>query len=86
MRMVYFSGSHDAVAISPMLHGTGPEIFSRNNLRIADKTVRWDDSIVESNHQECLRVFHFRIEPALGQCVPSAVVQSNMYPQMDPRT
>lgn len=61
---VYLSGSHDAVAIAPVLHGTTPEIFSRNHLRIADKTVRGDDCIVESNHQERLRVFHFRTKPA----------------------
>lgn len=40
MRMIYPSGSHDAVAISLVPHGTVPEIFSRNHLRIADKSVR----------------------------------------------
>lgn len=57
MRIIYHSAFHDAVAISPVLvlRGTAsaPEIFSKNHWRIADKTVRRDDSIVESNHQEC---------------------------------
>jgi hypothetical protein len=92
MQIIYPSGSHDAVAISPVPHGTAPEIFSRNLLRIADKPVRGDDSIVESNHRECPRIFHFRTEPVPLASVPSTVVHyleafyHNMYPEMHPRT
>jgi hypothetical protein len=73
MRMVYYSAFHDAVAISPVLvlRGTAsaPEIFSKNHWRIADKTVRRDDSIVESNHQECPAHWPvYEMDPRTSSC------------------
>jgi hypothetical protein len=67
MRMIYPAGSHDdAVAISLGPHGTVPEIFSRNHLRIVDKSVWGDDRIKSSGVPQGVS-FPYRACPT-GQC------------------